>query len=326
MDRMSIVSIRKCGRGVLPFLGAIAVLLLLAACAPSPLISPTGSTGACGAPALAVAAAHGLTRLAFCDDFDSVATIDARASGEPGFNWYPQNFWGVPTTRSSDYRVESSVLSLLDQSLPSGTGLQTAGPLTYSPPRYVGRVFTAPFYVQIRFAVSKTAAPGSPGLAGCGAGSAVARYSWPTLWMQDVDLLFHQTSRTDPARSEAEIDGIEFYVGCDGQGRGNWKIQMNVHEWSGHRIIGADAMNTPDLGAYGFDEGTFHTIAWLVETAHAGGGRGSVTWYFDGIQVAQATWLPGAPLSSVERAAFDLIMNPGFRTWPIFIDYVEVWQ
>jgi hypothetical protein len=35
-------------------------------------------------------------QLVFHDEFDSASTIDLNASGLPGFNWYPQQFFGRP--------------------------------------------------------------------------------------------------------------------------------------------------------------------------------------------------------------------------------------
>ncbi|MBT3464477.1 PGF-pre-PGF domain-containing protein [archaeon] len=50
----------------------------------------------------------GYDNLTFFDDFDSNDTIDFDLSGAEGFNWYPQDFFGSPTTPSNEIQISES--------------------------------------------------------------------------------------------------------------------------------------------------------------------------------------------------------------------------
>lgn len=293
-------------------------------------IVPAGGGGGCTSEISQPSPASGasLNCLSFYDDFASTNTIDTAATGQPGFNLYPQNYFGIGNTSTGDYSVSNSTLTITNavQTAPGGIGLQTAAPKSVSPNIPIGYQIKAPFYVEIKFATNKSLAPGSLATGPCGVGGMVgARYSWPTLWMQDVSLLFDQTNQTTTGGNRAEIDLLEFYVGCNGMTAGTWDQLANIHIWTAWNTIGPDSTHHVSWGST-WDDMTYHTLGVLVKTAVMGGGTGSATWYFDGSQVQQITWASGGSLSPVETSAFDLIMNPGHSTWPIHVDYVQVWQ
>jgi hypothetical protein len=144
--------------------------------------------------------------------------------------------------------------------------------------------------------------------------------------MQDVSLLFDQTHQTTTGGNRAEIDILEFYTGCNGSGAGVWDQQANIHIWSAWNTVATSSNHTGLTWGSTWDDTTYHTVGVLVKTAAMGGGTGSVTWYFDGVQEVQSTWTSGGSLSPVETANFDIILNPGHSTWPINIDYVQVWK
>jgi hypothetical protein len=60
------------------------------------------------------ASSAGYDRLAFCDDFNSISTIDVNGTGAPGFNWYTRYPSRSPNggyTLPSGYSVSHSVLT-----------------------------------------------------------------------------------------------------------------------------------------------------------------------------------------------------------------------
>lgn len=304
----------------------ICVGLFLCRCASD---SGVGAGGcALGVSQPAPASEASLNCLRFYDDFaGGTNTIDTNATGRPGFNWYPQNFFRVPATPSSDYDVSDSVLNVNEQPVPGGVGLQSVGPISFMQNESVGYEVKAPFYIEFKIAVNKSLAPGATGTGGCGVGqkAAVTRYSWPTIWLEDASLLFDQTNQTTTGGNRAEIDVLEFYVGCGGMAPGTWDQQANIHDWSAWNAIGNDSPHHVNWGST-WDDTTYHTVGVLVKTAVIGGGTGSATWYFDGSQMQQITWLEGGALSSTETSSYDIIMNPGYGTWPIHVSYVQVWQ
>ncbi len=59
-----------------------------------------------------IALQHGMTRLTFEDDFDSLDTIDVNDTRQPGYKWYVSRPYGVVPSKPEDYKVENSVITL----------------------------------------------------------------------------------------------------------------------------------------------------------------------------------------------------------------------
>lgn len=61
----------------------------------------------------AAALKRGYNKLTFCDDFNSLSTIDTTASGAEGYHWYVTRPWGEPDQRLNvDYHVANGALTV----------------------------------------------------------------------------------------------------------------------------------------------------------------------------------------------------------------------
>jgi len=264
-----------------------------------------------------VAAAAGLETLVFWDDFANPATIDGGNTQAPGFNWY-----GSWTKRaggkkilvsSANYSVSNSILHLNSETDAGGYALQTWAATGWAPNTFVGRSFAPPLYYEAKIAVNKSLAPGS---VGPGQDGNPSRFSWPTIWLQDITLMSAILSGGSISQSYGEIDVLEFYVGTTGMGARVWDQQANVHIWNSTTTISPDSTNHVNWGTT-WDDTTFHTVGVLVTSA-------SAKFYFDGT-LMQTISLAGG-MAPAFNSSYVLLINPGYGTWPTHVDYVGLWQ
>jgi len=277
-----------------------------------------GSTDRCAADEFAapsVAVAAGLNHLALCDDFTSDASIDKDATLKPGYNWYTSimRIDGAQKAHvtATEFTVSNSVLHLNAEEVSGGYALYSAALLTYSPNSYVGKTYVPPFYLEYRFAVNKSLAPGSLGIAG-----STLRYSWPSVWLNDITLQFAQFSNGTIPHSYAEIDPLEFYVSTVGMGAGNWQQHSAIHIWDTPTTIDPDNDISVDWGTT-WDDATYHVVGVLVNST-------AVYIYFDGALMNIMTTTGG--FAPAFDASYNLIINPGYQNWPIHVDYVQIWK
>jgi hypothetical protein len=272
-----------------------------------------GTTNNClqGAPPPTAAAANGLTQIVFCDDFDSLSTIDTKATGSAGYNWYPRSPWDILPT--SAYSVADSALKLSTAVYTSDWGLASGDAKTGA-----GHSFTFGYF-EARINFNPTLGPNGPG--------------WPSFWSVSANKAEFTT-----ASPYAELDFFEAFPQTS---PGNYygAFGGTIHDWRGSSQTGyTDYINSPDEAATGANWTQWHVVGclWL---------RGQVTWYFDGNTVLTQRYSAstvGSPAAvnaagggSVPVGVFDvldteplgmvLILGTG-PAWPMNVDYVRVWQ
>src|SRR6185437_2921030 len=160
---------------------------------------PIGSGKNCSQiPAPAAAASAGYSNLAFCDDFNSEATIDVHGTGGPGYQWYPH----TPGNDLSPDRfsVANSALTLEDSGVHNSWGLATWDYRTHN-----GRTFQFGYF-EARIDFDPALRP--PG--DCGPGSC-----WPALWALSVRHVSAHLLQKDPT-PWTELDIFEAFRGNRG--------------------------------------------------------------------------------------------------------------
>lgn len=287
-------------------------------------IFPTGGlTTSCSLSQPAVAMANGMNKNTLCEDFLSASTIDSGETWDAGYNWYIKVAFGNSTSGAfmgpSDFTVGSSILNLNTQDTAGGFSLFSATTTGYTPTvTTVGKTFTPPFYMEFKIAVNQSLAPGSLGNGDCGSG-VVSRYSWPTIWLNDMNLTIAQwgVGAAPISSNKAEVDILEFYVGCSGMGPGTWDPLSNIHIWSSATTIATSDTNMVSWGAGSWDGVTYHTLGELITST-------SAKTYFDGT-LEQTIDLTMGGLGPAATGDYNIMMNPGVA-WPLHVDYVQVWQ
>jgi beta-glucanase (GH16 family) len=298
----------------------IAIVCLMAACGvthfngannPQPAAPPAvqGTTSNCTAEAQApsAAAAAGFTKLAFCDDFDSISTIDADTTGAPGYKWYTRQPFGRGRTPQSDYSVADSVLTITDDNgvnfgittMDTQTGNGSAWNFGYFEARISSDLKTAPEMAN----------------------------GWPSFWSNSAYHLLRETPQT--GGTFAELDFFE-----------NPRNDVNgfagtINEWDKANSI--HYRNANVLAHVSVDWRQWHTVGVLWV-------RGRVTWYLDGKQILDQRYSPnGRPRPSAveqhlypvpsgtlsplddEKMGMQIILGSG-KGWPMYVDWVRVWR
>lgn len=275
---------------------------------------------ACGFIQPAVAVANGLNTSTLCESFISSATIDGSNTFSPGYNWYTGAVgqsgpvqWITP----SDWSVASNVLSLNTEAVAGGFAFMSATTTQVTPTvTTVGKTYTPPFYIEYTIAVNQSLAPGTQIQGFCN-GVSENTVSWPTIWLNDVNLTGAQFSGGSISANKAEIDVMEFYVGCpSGMGSGVWNTLSNIHIWNTPTTILTSSTNSVTWGSGTWNGTTYHTVGELVTASNA-------YTYFDGT-LEQTIPLTGS-FSVAGTDNYILLMNPGI-TWPLKVGYVQVWQ
>lgn len=298
----------------------------------------------------------------FYDDFTSLSTIDTTNSQDSGFNWYIQPWFGNQDVTSSDnINIAGSILTLGGgtSNLPSlVTGTSTAS--TYQ----IGTAFGGGAYFEARIAVNTSVVAGtnSPAFWGfpieriassMGNATGIANDQWPSraagyehFGEIDVFELLPQQGQTYAGNSLTQ------YTAHDHSGlTSNDTWQYNISNQSNN--VGNNSLA---------DLAQFHTYGALWVPAN-GTTPGYVKWYFDG---QPANWngtsiqiyylpptgnppLPGqgaepAPggqttsdftpnTSGAAAATFAILDQRNFALaistdnfWPVYVDWVKVWQ
>ena len=288
--------------------GAMTLVLL-------PSNSPTlvGTTNNCvqGKTPPAPAAANGLTQIVFCDDFDSMSTFDTKATGSAGYNWYPQSPWNVLPT--SVYSVANSALQLSTAVYTYNWGLASTDVKTGA-----GHSFTFGYF-EARINFNPTLGPNGPG--------------WPSFWAVSTN--------EEEFGSASPYGELDFFEGFPQTSPGNYYgvFGGTIHDWRGSTKTGyTDYINSPNAGPTGKNWAQWHVVGclWL---------KGQVTWYLDGVALGTQHYsasTTGSPVAvnaagggSVPSGVFDvldteplgmmLILGTG-PAWPMYVDYVRVWQ
>lgn len=280
-----------------------------------------GTVTSCPLTQPAVAAANGMNAVALCETFSTPSDIDGNNTIVSGYKWYtgavglggPLQWIGT-----MDWAVASNVLSLNSELISGGFAFMSATTNQISPTvTTVGTTYSPPFYIEYKIAVNQSLAPGGQASGNCG-GTTENRVSWPTIWLNDVSLTKAQFTGGSLASNQAEIDVMEFYVGCPtGMGAGVWDTLSNIHIWTSATTIGPDSTNHVTWGSGTWDGVTYHTVGELITATQA-------KTYFDGT-LMQTLDLTSGGLNPAATGNYILIMNPGI-SWPLKVNYVQIWH
>jgi beta-glucanase (GH16 family) len=263
------------------------------------------------------------SKLAFCDDFNSIDTIDTTGSGQAGFKWYTNRPYGLGIVASRYYSVSGSVLSVTDQErFQSNRALQTMDPVTGN-----GQTFRFGYFeARIRF--NPRLGRGNPG--------------WPAVWLTSANRVLNPNKVT----YYAELDIFE---ACPNPNNpGTYNFNGTVHDWRPGQDSTPSKANevsfysnrnhlqmTPNI-----DWNTWHVVAVLWTP-------GRITWYLDGRPLMSQGYsgrsrpdpLPAAApeaanhdpqdafriLDSEGPKGLELILGSG-PDWPLYVDWIRVWN
>lgn len=246
----------------------------------------------------------GYTKLVFYDDFNSLETIDVKATGKPGYKWYVDLPWGFPPTSPDDYEVRDSVLKI------------TAGPMnwgisTYSVKGRTGNAFRFGYFeARIRF--DPSLGEQSPG--------------WPSFWSIALEHALGDPNHWN------ELDFFEAYTG--GNRKYDGAFYATLHDWAqDSKVHYQNANNRIELP--GIDWNQWHIIGCLWQP-------GSVTWYLDDkplltqryspdtlpdplIITGTTPEVPVGTFSILDKQKNIIILGSG-KNWPLFVDWLRIYQ
>jgi hypothetical protein len=278
----------------------------------------------CGPQAVAPEAASsvGFHNLSFCDDFNSISTIDVDGTGAPGFNWYTRfsrggrgGQGGPDHTLPSGYSVSHSVL------MTTSAGSFAQAMTTRDPVTGNGQAWNFGFFeARIRF--DPTLGPKAP---------------WfPCFWALSS---FYEQYHNENIRPELDI--FEAYSqgpnGRGGNGPYPGEFLGTLHHWqlngNGQQLNISNSNNNQKVDV---DWSQWHVIAALWVP-------GKVTWYLDGKALMSQEYSATGPPNPLphERAGaatdftgvFDVLDTQTMQLiigsapgWPMYFDWVRVWQ
>ncbi|MBC7330572.1 glycoside hydrolase family 97 catalytic domain-containing protein [bacterium] len=246
----------------------------------------------------------GYTKLVFWDDFNSIDTIDIKATGAPGYKWYIDLPWGFPPTSAERIKVQNSMLKI-------DAGRWNWGISSYSVKGKTGRVFRFGYFeAKIRF--DQALAEKSSG--------------WPSFWSLSLEHCFG-----DPTHWN-ELDFFEAfhapYQKYDGAFYGT------IHDCAqDSKIHYQNSNNRVEVPGINWNE--WHIIGCLWQP-------GCVIWFLDNkpliIQRYSPDSLPDPPqvsgtssqapmgtFSIIDKQRNLIILGSG-ENWPLYVDWVRVYQ
>lgn len=144
--------------------------------------------------------ASGFSNLIIDDEFSS-STIDVNASGNDGYLWYPQQFFGYGTASPSMFSVSSGELTVSDSTTSWSETLHTAMPASNSQGwKGTGVRVGGGLYIEAKIKIG----PNVGNIGGSG---------WPAFWMTDMKMNtgVDNVMRGNPGHGEAiESDIMEY--------------------------------------------------------------------------------------------------------------------
>lgn len=282
----------------------------------------------------AEAEAAGMTKLVFCEDFESDTAIDFSGEGKKGYSFYADRPYGMPTLTPKECVIKDSVLYLT----PEVCGA-AIGPCTYSKQGDCG--FTMQFgYVEARIRADLP----------------TGEYDgWPAFWMLGLnDIMGRSWDRLN------ELDILEM-VDPLGKGKSGGVRQdviftgtLHDHLWediNGERVkklCTSSVVATGYKDQFDYIDNEWHTyaalwmpgyIAWymdnkLMHAARFEEGKLPEYYYRDSEtptkrlgeifpHITEETWEGAHTIADHDTMAIFLGAN---KNWPMEVDWVRVWQ
>ena len=255
-----------------------------------------------------IAVKHGMTKLVFEDDFESLDTIDVENTGKEGYKWYVERVYAAPPLDPDDFKVENSVLTLCEKNPMYNFGLVSTHPKTQVGFSFFKGVLEYRFRIPRPRTNDKEA--GEKGV--------------PAVWSFPPDKI------TDETVDWVEPDWMEYW----GDGYYTTTFHHEKREYvRGPQIYSATNWNG-HRGPVAFTDGEWHTMTFLWE-------EGSIQSWLDGVPAVKQTYRDGEepePKVSVNKGEYDPDVYKQLNTvpqalilggsWcnPLEIDWIRVWQ
>ncbi len=276
----------------------------------------------------APAVAQGYNRLTFWDDFNSLSTIDVNNTLQPGYNWYVQMHAGIYPDDIIDI-IPASALSISNSVLTINyTGTNQA---ILTQVGYIGKTGTR----QVGTAIAPTGAYWECRMAFDPALAAIGSFNWPAFWMWDNQITLNNADFTNWSGRYTELDFMEWLP----TGPGTGAYSYTDWDWNGTSNIIANVNN--NINVPNPVDNKFHTYGCLWIPMARNNGTGIIRRYIDGALVssmnvsysattisgsaapgATTGWMSGLDTSQL---GFSTMLDAG-PNWPVYVDYVQVWQ
>ena len=272
-----------------------------------------------------IAQAHGYTRLAFEDDFDSLDTIDVQATGAEGYKWYVRRPYRATTLTAEDFSIRDSILTLHEHN-----SLYNYGLATVDAGNGVGFTFNKgvlEFRVRVPHYDQEMRNYNLPGGGG------------PAVWSFPREKIYEWGGNYMP--HWVETDWMEYWGDLDVFPGGHYTITLHesyrAKDENGE-YMHKDMVQKHSLGKErhhnGFHDGLWHTMTFLWEDDLLAG-------YFDDNEVLRMQYgkdrlcdpLPKVTLGEQQEGAFSFmneqnlaLIISGSKCNPLEIDWIRVWQ
>jgi beta-glucanase (GH16 family) len=208
-------------------------------------------------------------------------------NGSGNYNWYLTNIYGLPALPASGYSIQDGYLEIKTDASGFSYGMATVDAENTVQAWQHG-------YFEASILFCSTCSQG---------------HGWPSFWSSSIELATHQISESAPA---GELDFFEYYVS------GGYRAYLTtVHQASGTTKGVQNPNNVPTVPS-GTNYGTWHIYGCLWTP-------NEVRWYFDNNLVETVKTGPGTPYTALEQEKMFLILGSGVN-WPMYVDYVHVWQ
>jgi beta-glucanase (GH16 family) len=208
-------------------------------------------------------------------------------NGTGNYNWYAANIYYSPSLPASGYSVQNGYLEIKTDASGYSYGLATVSPENTVQAWEHG-------YFEARIAFCSTCSQG---------------HGWPSFWSGSIARATGQIPESAPF---AELDFFEYYVW-----EGYKAYLTTVHQASGTGKGVQNYNNNPTVPS-GTNFASWHIYGCLWTPDE-------VRWYFDNKLVETVKTGPGTPYTALEQEKMFLILGTGVN-WPMYVDYVHVWQ
>jgi hypothetical protein len=288
--------------------------------------SPFGIRPKAGVAAPRQAAAWGYTTRTLYDDFDTLETIDVKATGRPGYHWYPQNWVGggdfspsPGNTPPSWYSIAESVITFVQPTSGPATGWLSSAHYKSSTPGYVGQIFSRGAYFEASIAIDLSLANKKI-------------VEWPAWWSADLKLLTAWRNGSAANVEGIELDFFETFDNPPGLNFTDHDWTWNGAAWPNRDGAKRNVSNS-NFGAGQWRDSDFHTFGCLWVPMAANGGTGLLHRYVDdrlsvGTEVtySRSAGSPAGVFSTLDSGPGQIMMFGSGYNWPIAIDWINVWQ
>ncbi len=284
------------------------------------------------------AKAEGMTRLVFNEDFDTDTAIDFSGEGKPGYSFYADRPYALPTFTPEECQMRDSVLYLVPEKCPSAVGL-----VSYSKKGRNGFLMTQG-YVEARIRADLPVGPYD---------------GWPAFWSMDKrDMMGEYWENCGELDILEMVDpkekGRSKVAGKDVIYTGTLHEHKRIFDEEGKEIrkqrqfASSTVIATGYQDQYDYLDSEWHTYAALWKP-------GYIAWYLDGKlmhaashnetdipeyyyrddpkpvkrlsevypHLTERTW-PGA--HNVMETSEQILVLGCHKNWPMEVDWVRVWQ